>query len=146
MISRIFNRETLLYLLFGVLTTLVNYLVFFSLGLLEVSAVAANAAAFAVSVIFAYVVNKCFVFESKSWAMPTLWREILSFFAARVFSFAIEEAGLFVCDNLLGLGQYEILSLFGLRLDGVGLSKILLSVIVVILNFFFCKWVTFRKK
>lgn len=139
------KRETVLYLLFGVLTTLVNYLVFFSLGLLDAAAVLSNAVAFAVAVAFAYVVNKLFVFESRSWAPKVVRREIVSFLAARLFSFAIEEVGLFVCDNLLGLGRFEIFSLSSLSLDGVGLAKILLSVLTVILNYFFCKLVTFRK-
>ena len=145
-LSKLCNRETILYLVFGVLTTLVNYGVFFALGRICASAVLNNAVAFAAAVIFAYVVNKLWVFDSKSWAPAILRREIPSFLAARLFSFGIEELGIFVCDNLLNLGRFEILCLGSVTLNGVGLAKILLSVIVVILNYFFCKLVTFKKR
>ena len=60
------NRETLSYLLFGVLTTIVNYITFMGVFILsnESSALVSNMVAFIVATIFAYITNKIWVFKS----------------------------------------------------------------------------------
>lgn len=135
------NRETVSYLFFGVLTTVVNYGVFALIlhffG--PESTLIANGAAFVAAVTFAYVTNKLFVFESKSWAKEVLARELPSFVGARLFSFAFEELGLLVCMWL----QVERFSLFGL--NGILIAKIVLSFVVVVLNYFFSKCFIFKK-
>ena len=146
--KRFVNRETVLYLIFGVLTTLVNYIVFFlcyELLLGGKGSLIANAAAFIAAVIFAFVVNKLFVFESKSWASSVLLREIPAFLAARLASFGIEEVGLFVSEKLLHLNEVTLLQLGDAAVDGVTFAKLALSVIVVVLNYFFSKWFIFKK-
>ena len=98
-IRKLLNRETILYIIFGVATTVVNYAVFHLLYNVlwhQENSLTANAAAFVAAVIFAFVVNKLFVFESRSWALNVLKREIPSFLAGRIGSFGIEEAGLFL--------------------------------------------------
>jgi putative flippase GtrA len=65
-IKKILNRETILYIVFGVATTVVNYIVFhllYNVLWQQRSSLIANAAAFAAAVIFAFVVNKTFVFH-----------------------------------------------------------------------------------
>ena len=84
-LKKFLNRETVLYLVFGAATTVVNYAVFWLVYRLlwgGEGSLYANAAAFAAAVVFAFVVNKCFVFESKSWALSVLVREIPAFVAA----------------------------------------------------------------
>ena len=106
-LKKLLNRETILYIVFGVATTAVNYVVFhFLYNVLwhQNHSLTANAAAFVAAVIFAFVVNKLFVFESRSWSPQTLKREIPSFLAARIGSFGIEEAGLFLAEKVLKLG------------------------------------------
>lgn len=147
--KRFVNRETVLYLIFGVLTTLVNYIVFFlcyELLLGGEGSLTANAVAFIAAVIFAFVVNKLFVFESKSWAPAVLKREIPAFLAARIVSFGIEEAGLFLSEVVLGLNAVVLLRLGDVMVDGVTAAKLALSVLVVVLNYFFSKWFIFKKK
>lgn len=135
------NRETVSYLTFGVLTTLVNYVTFALILCFfgEGSTLAANAVAFVAAVAFAYITNKLFVFRSKSWSRGVLAREISSFVGARLFSFAFEELGLLMC-MWLSVEQY---SLFGV--NGIMIAKIILSVVVVILNYFFSKFFIFKK-
>lgn len=141
--NRLFSREVLLYLLFGVLTTVVNYVVFWLVLHLfgEDIALAANAIAFAASVIFAFITNKLFVFESKSWERHILGKELTSFVGARLLSFGLEELGLLLCINQLKVGRW---ALFGI--SGVMIAKIALSVIVVILNYIISKFLVFRTK
>lgn len=136
------NRETILYLVFGVLSTLVNFGVF-ELGRRKFgddAALLVNVGAFIAAASFAYITNKLFVFESKSWSPKLLRREIVSFFGARITSFAIEEAGLWVSTEWIRAGQYNV---FGF--NGITIAKVLLSVIVVVLNYIFSKLFIFKK-
>ncbi len=147
-IKKILNRETVLYIIFGVATTAVNYVVFYLLYNVlwsQSRSLEANAAAFVAAVIFAFVVNKLFVFESKSWSMDTLKREIPSFLAARIGSFGIEEAGLFLCEKVLKLGGVIAITLGGVALDWITVAKVALAFVVVALNYVFCKLFIFRK-
>ncbi len=140
-------KELILYVIFGALTTLVNFASFkiFNMILGEEHYLVSNVIAWFASVIFAYITNKLFVFESRSWKIGIIWKEIFSFFSARVFSFAVEELGLYALVDLLNFDAYEI-DIFGFVIGGKMISKILLAVIVVILNYFFSKLVVFRKK
>ena len=147
-LKKLLNRETILYIVFGVATTVVNYIVFHLLYNVlwhQNHSLAANAAAFVAAVIFAFVVNKCFVFESRSWDAATLKREIPSFLGARIGSFGIEEAGLFLCEKVLKLGGVVAITLGTMALDWITIVKVALSFIVVILNYVFCKLFVFKK-
>ena len=140
--KKILNRETISYLIFGVLTTIVNY-VFFWLGILlfgEEYTLLINVGCFIVAASFAYVTNKLFVFDSKSWDWTVLRKEIPAFFSARILSFFLEEAGLWICIDLLHAGRY---SLFGI--NGILIAKIALSFLVVLLNYVFSKLFVFKK-
>lgn len=147
-LKKLFNRETVLYLVFGVMTTLVNYAVFtffYNIVYQNENSLLANFIAFVAAVIFAFVVNKMFVFESRSWDAASLRKEIPSFLAARVGSFAFEEAGLFVCEHMLQLNNVVLLSVAGQEIDGITVAKVALSVVVVILNYVLCKWFVFKQ-
>ena len=147
-LKSLFNKETILYLIFGVLTTVVNYVVFwlcYHILLSGSGSIYANIVAFIFAVLFAFFVNKLYVFESKSWSLATLKKEIPSFFAARIGSFLIEEAGLFVAEELLQWNELEILTIGATVIDGVTVVKLALSVVVVIINYIFCKLFIFKK-
>ncbi len=89
-------KEVIMYLIFfGVATTLVNWIVY-SL-LMKISAInmtVSNAIAWFVAVVFAYITNKLFVFESKSWKLTEVWKEVVKFFGARIATGVIEIGGL----------------------------------------------------
>lgn len=135
-------REQLAYLFFGVVTTVVNYAVFWLLSeLLDGRYVLLiNLAAFFAATAVAFVTNKLFVFCSASWKPSLLLREALAFYAARLFSFGVEEAGLYVSAYVLCLDRYWVGPV-----RGIMLAKILLSVVVVVLNYFFSKFFVFSK-
>ena len=82
-------------MIFGVLTTIVNY-VFFWLGILlfgEEYTLLINLGCFIVAASFACVTNKLFVFDSKSWDWTVLRKEIPAFFSARILSFFWRKPG-----------------------------------------------------
>ena len=147
-LKKLLNRETVLYLIFGVATTVVNYVVFhllYNVLWRQENSLSANAVAFVAAVIFAFVVNKMFVFESKSWSLETLKKEVPSFLAARIGSFGIEEAGLFLAEKVLKLGGVVALTVAGMSFDWITVIKIVLAFVVVVLNYVFCKLFIFKK-
>ena len=146
--KKLLNRETILYIVFGAATTVVNYVVFHLLYNVlwnQRNSLTANAAAFVAAVIFAFVVNKLFVFESRNWSAATLKREIPSFLAARIGSFGIEEAGLFLAEKVLKLGGVIAVTIGSLSLDWITVIKVALAFVVVALNYVFCKLIVFKK-
>ena len=140
-------KELIIYGIFGVGTTLVNFLtyklfnVILGVDLYWVS----NIIAWFVSVVFAYVTNKLFVFESKKWEPGLVLKEASSFFAARVFSFLLEEAGLFLFVDLLSFDDISI-NILSFEISGEFIAKIILAVVVVIVNYVLSKLVIFKKK
>lgn len=147
-LKKLLNRETILYIVFGVATTVVNYIVFHLLYNVlwdQRNSLVANAAAFVAAVIFAFVVNKLFVFESRSWAPAVLKREIPSFLAGRIGSFGIEEAGLFLAEKVFKLGGVVAITVGTTALDWITVIKVALAFVVVALNYVFCKLFVFKK-
>lgn len=126
-------REVLVYLVFGVLTTVVNYIVYLpAYNLLGLSASVSNAAAWGAAVAFAFLTNKPFVFQSYDWSMKTLIPELAGFVGCRIGSGLAETLILLLTVDILG--------------QNGNVWKILTSVIVVILNYFASKWIVFRKR
>ena len=121
------------YLIFGVLTTVVNYIVYLPLlNILHFSAALSNVIAWAAAVAFAYVTNKPFVFKSYDWSLKTVIPELSKFVSCRVASGAMETAILFLTVDLLGWNG--------------NIWKLVTSILVVILNYVFSKLIVFRKK
>lgn len=140
-IRKVVSKEMFLYLLFGVLTTVVNLIVF-SLGNKLFDVLVSNIIAWIAAVVFAFVTNKLFVFDSKSWAPKVILKEVTSFTAARLLTLGIEEAGLIIMIKWLHWDEPLTLSF----ISGEMMIKIILAVIVVILNYIFSKLIIFRKK
>lgn len=140
-------KELIMYVIFGVLTTLVNFGTFwiFTKILGEDSYLINNAIAWVVGVVFAYITNKLFVFDSKSWNLKLVTKEVVEFFGARVLSFLVEEGGMLLFITVLGFGE-KSLELLGFTITGQFVVKILLAVIVVVLNYIFSKFFIFRKQ
>ena len=140
-------KELITYGVFGVATTVVNFITFklFNVILSEEYYLLSNVIAWVVSVFFAYFTNKLWVFESKSMKADVVMKELLSFFAARGFSFIIEELGLYLLVDVAKLSDYS-LNLVYFNLSGTMISKVLIAAVVVVLNYFFSKMFIFRKK
>ncbi len=125
--------DILAYLVFGVLTTLVNFLVYYPLtNAAGLSATVSNVLAWAVSVAFAFLTNKPFVFKSLDWSAAVTVPELVKFVGTRLSSGFLETAMIFVFVDCL-------------HWDG-NILKILVSVLVVIINYVGSKLLVFRKK
>jgi len=138
-VQKCLNRETVMYVIMGVLTTAVDYIVFAIVNELmkrggtdvTVSSQAATAIAWIAAVAFAYVTNKRFVFQSRDYTAKNLVREILQFFGARLLSGLIT---LLAMRILVGVGMNEYL------------AKILTSAFNLVFNYVASKLLIFKKK
>lgn len=127
------TREIALYLVFGALTTGVNFLSFFLLAdVLNIYYMASNFLAWLLSVLFAYITNRIYVFSSTTRGLPGIGREALLFFGCRAFSGA--------ADMLIMYCLVDLLHTAGMP------AKVITGVIVVVLNYVFSKVLVFRKK
>ena len=88
-------KELITYVIFGVLTTVVNFAAFWIIDRIlgDSLYLISNAIAWVIAVAFAYVTNKIWVFESKSWAPKLVLKEVCEFVAARLFSFSAGSPG-----------------------------------------------------
>lgn len=148
MIKRLFNkyRELISYIFFGVLTTVVSLVSFriFDVILGEKLYLLTNIISWVFAVIFAYITNKLWVFESKSWKASVVIKELIGFFGARILSLVIEEVGLWLMVDLLSMGEISI-NIFRFNINGNFIAKLIMQVVVVILNYIFSKLVIFKK-
>jgi len=139
-VSKTYNdhREAFLYIIFGGFTVLVSwasYAVFVWLGIdLNVS----NIASWICAVLFAFVVNKWFVFESRSTEKKLVAKELGSFFGARIVT-GIIAALLFPALLYAGMNG----SLFGV--EGFP-ARVITSIVEIALNWVFSKYMIFTKK
>ena len=133
------HKDIVLYLIFGGLTTFVNFIIY-TIGVKVLSApiTVSNIVAWFVAVIFAYITNKIFVFESKTTNAKELLREIALFLSARITSGLFEIVGV---PFLVWIGLNQ--TIFGI--EGM-VAKVLVSVIVIVLNYVFSKIFIFKKK
>ena len=131
LVSACYSSMTLRYLFYGGLTTLVNIVAFFILRrLLGVPREPANMLAVFLALMFAYFVNSRLVFKSKAQSFQEHFAEFVKFMAARAFTVVIEIGGLYLLAGVLGIDEM--------------ISKVALQFIVVVLNYFFSKFLIFR--
>lgn len=125
--------DIIAYLVFGVLTTVVNYIIYLpAYNILGLSASVSNILSWVVAVAFAYLTNKPFVFKSHDWSKETVIPELTKFVSCRIASGAAETVILLVAVDILGLNG--------------NIWKLITQVLVVILNYVFSKLIVFRKK
>ena len=122
------DKELVLYVFFGTLTFFVNFISYFLFeSVFGINYLISNVIAWFLSVLFAYVTNRIWVFESKS---PYILKECGLFFGGRIFSGAVDTALMYLFIDVLMIG-------------GV-MSKIVVQVIVIVLNYVFSKLIVFK--
>ena len=136
-------REIFIYGVVGVLTTAINYVVYFGvsrgaaavLGIAPDHAamiLAAKIIAWAAAVAFAFWANKVYVFRSADWSKSTLRRELPGFVSARVLSLVFDAAFVEFAVHLLGMNDL--------------IATLISNIIVIVLNYFASKFWIFRKR
>lgn len=130
MIKKICTKEVMLYLVFGVLTTLVNLISFYVLSkVVGWEENLSNFIAIILAVLFAYFTNKNLVFHSEAKNIKERFKEFCKFIAGRAVTMVVEFVG---CWILFKTPIPEMI------------SKLIVTVIVVIMNFFISKFFAFK--
>ncbi len=136
LIDKLLTREVILYLVFGGLTTVIDFIVFYcAYNFLSIDEMISTAIAWCAAVIFAYVTNRLFVFESKETEKNGILREIGLFVGARLISLGISELIVLLIMKVMG---------FDGKLGSI-VTKLVCAVVVVIFNYFASKLVIFKK-
>ncbi len=126
-------RELISYVFWGVMTTAVNYVSYTLLTeVLHVYYLTSNVIAWALSVLFAYFVNKIFVFRSRDWSWRVALRELWQMVASRLFSLGLEMAIMWFFVDTLQCNHLVV--------------KLAANVVVVIVNYVLSKFIIFKKK
>lgn len=152
------NREIINYLIFGILTTAVDLIVYtpltaifganYKLAGIIPWYIITNIIAWTAAVLFAYVTNKMWVFEEKDWSAEKVARELSSFAGGRVITLLIQLFLIWVMIDVAHLDKTAFLT-WGAGLIGQAgdfAVKMIVMVVVVILNYIISKLFVFRKK
>lgn len=138
-------HEIIMYLVFGVITTLVSWVAYSicekSLSMIsglstDVVMLVSGVISWLIAVTVAFITNKLWVFESKSWEHKLVWTEAITFYGGRALTGIIE---VIAVPALVKLGFDAIL--FGV--DGLP-AKILVSILIMILNYILSKFISFK--
>ena len=126
-------KEIILYLIFGVLTTVVNIVVYFICSrFLYLDVLSSNIIAWLLSVLFAYITNRKFVFKSKAEEISIILKECINFFLGRLGTGILDTVIMFVSVDLLAFNDVVM--------------KVLSNIIVIVLNYLISKLLVFRVK
>jgi putative flippase GtrA len=130
-------KQEIMYLIFGGVVTLVNWIIYSVLVVfLSVGVTTANAGAWVIAVIVAFITNKIYVFESRRMGFKEISKEIISFFLSRVSTGLLD---VFLPTVLIAVGISG--SLFAI--DGF-YAKLIANVVVIILNYILSKKFVFK--
>ena len=130
--KKFLTKEVITYIIFGILTTLVNLVISFVLnGFFNVDGAWASAVGIVASVLFAYFTNRKWVFETKARGFKQNFSEFVKFILGRAVTMIIEQGGVILFYSYMQLPFMPV--------------KLTLTVIVIILNFFFSKFFVFTK-
>ena len=129
--QKVLSKEVIFYAIFGVLTTAVNLVSFYILTHLGLDENLSNIIAIILAVLFAYFTNRKLVFNSTAVTFKENLKEFYKFILGRVFTMFLEILGFYLLFNIMGIQEF--------------ISKLVITVIVVILNFFISKFFAFKK-
>lgn len=141
-IKKILTREIIFYIIFGILTTIVNILVSYILKtIFEIEGNLASTIGIICSIIFAYFTNRKLVFNSEANKFKEKFVEFGKFVFGRAFTMIIEILGVFFLNNII----HMFYSLFDENIAYL-INKCIITVIVIVLNFFISKFFAFKTK
>ena len=126
------KREMIQYIIWGVLSAILNVGLFQILILGSVDYRIANLITIIVVKIFCYVTNKIFVFRTPYEGLKVLLKEMLAFIFARGVTSVLDYVGVLVLVELVNCQEM--------------LSKCIMAVVVVVVNYLFSKFFVFKKK
>lgn len=141
-LKKILTKEVMFYIIFGILTTIINIAISYILKtIFKIEGNIASTIGILCSILFAYFTNRKFVFNSKANSFKEKTIELGKFILGRIVTMIIEVAGIFLLNDILRL-FYNSFSENMAYLT----NKCLITVIVIILNFFISKFFAFESE
>ena len=129
LIKKFMTKEVILYIIFGILTTIINVGTFY---VLTTHLHFNENIAIILAVVFAYITNRKMVFNSTASNFKQVFSEMCKFFSARFFTMLVEFFGFMLLFDVLHIPNL--------------ISKLSITVLVIVLNFFLSKFFAFRNK
>lgn len=131
LIKKLWNNRAMRYLFFGVLSTLVNLIIFNGLVYIgHMNYTLSNIISVACAIVFAFFVNKLFVFMSSCNSFHEVWVEFYRFVIGRLSTLVIEVGGVSLCVEIIHQSKW--------------LAKLETQFIVVVVNYFISKFLVFK--
>lgn len=125
-------KDVIPYIFFGVCTTLVNMIVYWLCAhVFLFSVMISTIGAWVLSVLFAYVTNRKYVFHSAANGLEEIAKEVTSFFSCRLLTGCIDLLCMFVFVDVLQMNDMFI--------------KVMANVLVIVLNYVASKVFIFKK-
>lgn len=162
MIKKLYEKyeSIILYIIFGVLTTIVSFAVQgFSSYILKTSVFISTTISWIAAVTFAYVTNRIYVFKSQEHGFSNVAKEAVKFYSARIITYFMEVIIMILCAdkfseffiNLFGLNKFDYQTGVLSKLkDATHLNefifKIIANVIILVSNYILSKLIVFKKK
>ena len=141
LIKKLANKETFLYLVFGVLATVLNIVLFYLfVNIWKLPTGAGNILDTIICILFQYFTNRIWVFESKSKGKQAI-KEFIQFILARGITAIIDQIFVVVGVDFF-VAKYISHSQQGMFSVGI---KIISNIIVIVLNYIFSKLFVFKK-
>lgn len=133
LIKKLCTKEVIFYAIFGILTTVVNIGSFYVLNsLFHLEENTSNMIAISLAVLVAYFTNKDLVFHSQADEFGEKVVEFCKFILGRLFTMAIEYIGCALLFKYVPIPNI--------------ISKCIITIIVIIINFFISKFFAFKPK
>ena len=126
-------RHIILYVIFGVLTTLVNITAYWLMAhIIHFGTMPSTVVAWVSAVLFAYVTNRKWVFHSKAEEKTEILKEVITFFVCRIATGIADLACMYLFAVLMGINDVFV--------------KTAANILVIILNYVASKFFVFRSK
>ena len=125
------NKKVIAYLFFGVLTTVVNFIIYTTCRLTLINYIVSTVISWVGAVFFAYFTNSRYVFNSNASSLIVKLKEFYNFIGCRLLSLIIEVSLLYIFVDFFNTNDF--------------IAKIVISIIVVIFNYWGSKILVFKK-
>lgn len=129
--NKINIKGFMMYIFFGILTTLLNLFIFYMLNKKNIDYKMTVTIANIISIFFSYITNKFFVFKNYNCKFKFLIKEIFKFFTSRLGTYFLDIFGMFICIEIFCIENFK--------------SKIIINVIIIILNYILSKMYIFKE-
>lgn len=127
------HKDVILYLVFGVITTIANIAAYYMASrLLHCGTLVSTVFAWIVAVTLAWLTNRVWVFHSSARGVAAIARELMAFYLCRIATGIADLIIMLLCVDLMHLNDVII--------------KTLANVVVIVLNYVASKWIIFKKK